>query len=57
MGTAPNSDGLKGQWGVVDVQDCVAAVQGLAAAAAAALLSLVVLLLRLGIDPVGFLTA
>ena len=33
------------------------ALQGLAAAAVAALLSLVVLLLRLGIDPVGFLTA
>ena len=32
-------------------------LQGLAAAALAALLSLVVLLLRLGIDPVGFLTA
>ena len=33
------------------------ALQGLAAAAVAALLSLMVMLLRLGIDPVGFLTA
>jgi len=32
-------------------------LQGLAAAAVAALLSLVILLPRLGIDPVGFLTA
>ena len=49
--------------GVARLTECTAArrwppvLQGLAAAAAAALLSLVVLLLRLGIDPVGFLTA
>ena len=49
--------------GVALLTECTAArrwppvLQGLAAAAVAALLSLVVLLLRLGIDPVGFLTA
>lgn len=49
--------------GVALLTECTAArrwppvLQGLAAAAVAALLSIVVLLLRLGIDPVGFLTA
>ncbi|MDQ1482937.1 MAG: hypothetical protein QOF35_1013 [Actinomycetota bacterium] len=48
--------------GVARLTECTVArrwppvLQGLAAAAVAALLSLVVLLLRLGIDPVGFLT-
>ena len=49
--------------GVAMLTGCTAArrwppaLQGLAAAAVAALLSLVVLLLRLGLDPVRFLTA
>lgn len=49
--------------GVALLTECTAArrwppaLQGLAAAAVSALLSLVVLLLRLGIDPVDFLTA
>jgi hypothetical protein len=49
--------------GVARLTECTAArrwppvLQGLAAAAVAALLSLVILLPRLGIDPVGFLTA
>jgi hypothetical protein len=49
--------------GVALLAECTAArwwppvLQGLGAAAVAALLSLMVLLLRLGIDPVGFLTA
>ena len=49
--------------GVARLTECTAArqwppvLQGLAAAAVAAVLSVLVLLLRLGIDPVGFLTA
>lgn len=49
--------------GVARLAECTAArrwppvLQGLAAAVVAALLSLVALLLRLGLDPVGFLSA